>query len=278
MGLVDSFSNEADALLAEKFLTDGYIVAKAENSEGIEELRNTVVSHACALLDCEIPDEPETFLNSIHAHVSIEKLNDFRMAIYQLMNAESWFRPTYHSLGKSVLDNLVGNELAMQNRINFSLQLPNDDSSLLGIHSDSFSGETPFQVVQWVPLVNVYDTKAMFLLPPEINRQVFPELKEIVEQDGFDGLFKSVEKHLKWIEVPFGSVLIFSPNVLHGNVINLTSETRWSMNARFTGLFTPYSCSEKGLGTFYLPITTKPVSRIGMSYRPPLGFRQENAE
>ena len=33
---------------------------------------------------------------------------------------------------------LVGNELAMQNRINLSIQLPRDDSSLLAIQSTMF--------------------------------------------------------------------------------------------------------------------------------------------
>jgi hypothetical protein len=46
------------------------------------------------------------------------------------------------------------------------------------------------------------------------------------------------------------------------------------MNCRFTGLFTPYTGAEKKVGSFYLPITTRPVSRIGMAYRPLAGFRE----
>ena len=46
------------------------------------------------------------------------------------------------------------------------------------------------------------------------------------------------------------------------------------MNARFTGLFTPYTGHEKKLGSFYLPITTKAVSRIGMDFEQPSGFEE----
>jgi sporadic carbohydrate cluster 2OG-Fe(II) oxygenase len=63
-----------------------------------------------------------------------------------------WFRPTYFGPARSTIETLVGNELAMQDRVNLSIQLPRDDSSLLPIHADAFGGETPFQVVEWLPL------------------------------------------------------------------------------------------------------------------------------
>ena len=50
----------------------------------------------------------------------------------------------------------------MQRKINLSIQLPYDNSSLLPIHSDVWSGCSPF-VVLWVPLVDVYDSKSMFI-------------------------------------------------------------------------------------------------------------------
>ena len=44
----------------------------------------------------------------------------------------------------------------MQQRINLSIQLPNDKSSLLPIHSDTWSGDSPFETVVWIPMVNCY--------------------------------------------------------------------------------------------------------------------------
>ena len=52
----------------------------------------------------------------------------------------------------------------MQLRINLSIQMPNDDSSLLPIHSDVWSGDSPFESVIWLPLVNCYKTKSIYLL------------------------------------------------------------------------------------------------------------------
>ena len=40
--------------------------------------------------------------------------------------------------------------------------MPNDKDLLLDLHSDIYAGESPFQVVVWIPLVDVYSTKSMF--------------------------------------------------------------------------------------------------------------------
>ena len=57
----------------------------------------------------------------------------------------------------------------MQKRINLSIQLPNDSSSLLPVHSDVWSGDSPYEVVVWLPFVDCYKTKSMFILPPKAN-------------------------------------------------------------------------------------------------------------
>lgn len=273
MSLISSFKSEADQSLEREFLTNGYIVRDVAEPEILDALRQAVVSIACDTLSVDPASvEPGSFLDDIHERVSVEMLNEFRMTIFGQLNAMAELRPSYFSLGRHIVERIVGNELAMQNQVNLSIQMPDDSSSLLRMHSDSLSGETPFQVVQWLPLVNVYETKSMYILPPEHNREIFPKLVSMTDDHGLDGVFDTVRDHVKLLSVPYGKVLVFSPNLLHGNIVNQTSETRWSMNSRITGLFTPYTSSEQNLGTFYLPITTKPASRIGMNYKSPLDF------
>ena len=99
-------------------------------------------------------------------------LNGLRMHVIGGLNAEPWMRPTYFRLARSTIETIVGNELCMQRRVNLSIQLPADDSSLLATHSDVWSGDSPFEVVVWVPLVDVYRTKSMYLLPPSVNGEM----------------------------------------------------------------------------------------------------------
>ena len=230
-----------------------------------------IVELACHHLKIDYPSDPEHFLNHIHDLVTVENLNSLRLAIFRGMNDLSWLRPTYFSLGRSNLFSLVGNELAMQNRVNPSIQLPMDNSSLLDIHSDIFSGETPFQVVQWLPLVSVSGKKSMFILSPEKSKAVVKNLKDIGDMPS---VYEVVQQDLKWLDIPYGHVLIFDSSCLHGNVVNDSLESRWSLNCRFTGLFTPYTSYEKKLGSFYLPITTRAATKIGIRYVEPGGFKE----
>lgn len=271
MALIESFVAPADKALESEFLQQGYVIRPVDNRDALDELRREVARLVCAHLNRETPGDVGAFLNEIHRLVSVPDLNPLRLAVYRAMNDKSWFRPTYFALARSVIEGLVGNELAMQNRVNLSIQFPEDDSSLLDLHADVFGGETPFQVVEWLPLVDCHRTKSMFILPAPKTSEITPRLSEIGD-GGMARLYDMVEKDLVWLDVPYGTALVFSPNCLHGNIINREPQTRWSMNCRFTGLFTPYTSDEKKIGSYYLPITTRPVSRVGMNYRPPGGF------
>jgi sporadic carbohydrate cluster 2OG-Fe(II) oxygenase len=227
----------------------------------------------CRRLSCPPPEDDGVFLNQIHELLPVEQLNTLRLGVYREINERPWLRPTYYQFARRALDALVGNELAMQNRVNFSIQMPDDHTSLLDLHADVFSGETPYQVVLWLPLVDVYKTKAMFFLPRPKSEQVIGRMHEF-SHGGMKAIFDEIQDDLLWIEVPYGKMLLFCPNFLHGNVVNREKTTRWSLNCRFTGLFTPYGSPEKDLGSFYLPITPRPVTRLGMAYRQPEGFQE----
>ncbi|MCM0018624.1 MAG: hypothetical protein NBV67_01385 [Tagaea sp.] len=98
----------------------------------------------------------ETFLRDGYAIFDVEDrvaLDAIRLGDYRHF---AKLRPGYFAMGRSRLEPLVGNELAMQNRIDFSIQMPGDKTSLLDIYADVFSGETPYQVVMWTPLVDVH--------------------------------------------------------------------------------------------------------------------------
>ena len=271
MALTKTFFSAEETSLAEEFLSAGYVIRDVEDRAALDQLRHEIVIAAARAVNVPLPKDDGEFLDGVHKLISIEKLNSFRLGLYRELNAQNWFRPTYFSLARRIVEILVGNELAMQNRINLSIQLPDDRTSLLDIHADVFGGETPYQVVEWLPLVNVAQTKSMFILPRPQSEKVVADIKCY---SGMPALFEAVKANLVWLNIPYGKVLVFTPNVLHGNVVNEEQTTRWSMNTRFTGLFTPYGSAEKTLGSYYLPITARPTTRIGMTYRHPEGFEE----
>jgi sporadic carbohydrate cluster 2OG-Fe(II) oxygenase len=273
MALTETFQSAKEAPDGGEFLRTAYVIRDVEDRAALDALRREIVLAACRLIGHPPPKDDGAFLDDLHRIVPIERLNDLRLGLYREINGKPWFRPTYFRLARGLVETLVGNELAMQNRINFSIQMPEDRTSLLDLHADVFAGETPYQVVQWLPLVDVKATKSMFILERPKSEKVVARLKDFSE-GGMSALFDAVKPELVWLDIPYGKVLIFSPNVLHGNVINEEPTTRWSLNCRYTGLFTPYGIGERSLGSYYSPITARPVTRIGMAYRQPGGFEE----
>ena len=253
------FLSKNEKILEKEFIEKGFIIREAANKDALNKIQKFVID----MLTSKGGDS----LDYAHKNISISELNDFRLDVINELNAQPWLREAYFNLAKPYLDILVGNELAMQSRVNLSIQLPEDDSSLLPVHADTWSGDSPFEVVVWLPLVNCFGTKSMYLLPPKAANNLSNKFK-LHAQGNSEELFNAIKNDIDWIKINYGEVLVFNQAYPHGNRINKESETRWSMNCRFKGLFTPYK--DKKIGEFFEPITLRPVSKIAMSYKLPI--------
>jgi sporadic carbohydrate cluster 2OG-Fe(II) oxygenase len=260
-----SFLDASESGLIQRFLADGHVIAPVEDAAALARIQRAAATIAATKLGLPLPSDAQAFLDAIHTKVDVAGLNELRLAVFDGLNAEPWFRPAYFALARRSLEILVGNELAMQLRVNLSIQLPGDDSSLLPVHSDIWNGDSAYEVVAWLPLVDCRRTKSMFLLPPEPNERALARFAALGSSS--EDVFQAIEPELLWLEVKAGEILIFSPTLMHGNRINREPDTRWSMNCRFKGLFTPYA--DKRLGEFFEPITLRPTTRIGAAFRMP---------
>jgi len=106
----------------------------------------------------------------------------------------------------------------------------------------------------------------MYILPAK-KYPIIEKTFKTMSDSNTDDLFSSVEKHLEWLEIKYGEVLIFNQALPHGNRVNLENESRWSMNCRFKAVFTPYG--DKKIGEFFEPISLKPASICGLNYKLP---------
>ena len=252
------FLSKDEKVLEKEFIDQGYIIREAADKDALNKIQKFVID----MLSKKGCDS----LDNAHECISSNQLNDFRLEVIKEINEQPWLREAYYQIAKPYLDILVGNELAMQLRVNLSIQLPEDGSSLLAVHSDTWSGDSPFEVVVWLPLVDCYNTKSMYFLPPKAAENLSDDFK-LHTQGSSEQLFNVIKDDVKWMKVNYGEVLVFSQIYPHGNRVNKESETRWSMNCRFKGLFTPYK--DKKIGEFFEPITLRPVSKVAMSYKLP---------
>ena len=252
------FLSKDEKTLENEFTEQGFIIREVANKDALNKIQKLAV-------DMLIKKGGDS-LDNTHKAISIDELNDFRLDVIKEINSQPWVREAYYQIAKPYLDILVGNELAMQSRVNLSIQFPQDDSSLLPVHADTWSGDSPFEVVVWLPLVDCFSTKSMYLLPPKAANHLSSNFK-LHAQGNSEDLFNAIKNDVDWIKINFGEVLVFNQAYPHGNRGNKEIETRWSMNCRFKGLFTPYK--DKKIGEFFEPITLRPVSKIAMSYKLP---------
>ncbi len=259
----------ANDSLGDAFLRDGYVIRPAEDRDALLRIQRYMADSAAESLGMAPPADPTRFLDEIGKHVRPDGLNAFRLHVINRLNEADWARQAYFGLARRTIESIIGNELAMQRNFALSIQLPEDDSSLLPTHADVWSECSPFEMVLWTAFVDCFATKSMFVLPLAESRAVTERLADF-ERSGVEGLFHAIEDRVQWLDIPFGSFLLFNPSLIHGNRVNHERTTRWSINCRFKGLFTPYS--DKRLGSFFDVLSMRPATRMALSYKLPGGF------
>ena len=260
--------NFKEKKIIKEFNDKGYIVFNIKNLNRLnrvkKEVENVVFKKLFQKKIKIYNKDKKNILNSFHKYLSLAELNKFRMSTYNHLNSKSWFLENYFDIAKDKIEIICGNELAMQRKVNLSIQFPKDDSSLLPIHSDVWSGCLPYEVVLWVPLVNVNKTKSMFILDKKNNKNFY---KNFYKFENSEKLQKSIDKKINWLKIKYGQGLIFSHQLVHGNKINLSKETRWSFNCRFKSLMSPYD--KKDIAETFMPISIRPATIYGMNYEEP---------
>ena len=246
--------------ICDDYLKKGYIVMKSNDIQCLNKIKNSLEK----IIKRKTNIKSKDCFNNFHKHFKKKDLNTFRVSVISEINKIKNIKKLYYSLAKDYLDIIAGNELSIQKKLNLSIQLPNDPSSLLPLHSDTWSGDSPFEVVVWVPMVDCSKTKSMYILPPnkidKLNR-IFSKSQST------EKLFHLIKNDIEWIDIKYGEILIFNQNLPHGNIVNIEKETRWSFNCRFKSIFAPHG--DKKIGEFFEPINIKPASKIGMIYKFP---------
>ena len=164
---MSDFLSKKEKKISYEYEKNGYLVKDIEDKDSLLKIRKIFIQSIRKNIKIKSDfKKDEDILNFIHKRIKSNKLNDFRLKVINEVNENKELRKLYYNVAKPHLDILIGNELAMQLRINLSIQLPNDNSSLLPLHSDVWSGDSPYEIVVWLPLVDCYKTKAMYILLP----------------------------------------------------------------------------------------------------------------
>jgi len=241
----------------EHFFETGFEVVPVEDFSKLLQFREKIFQKAKEIVGYNGNDVDEFFNNFHKLNLKGVNLNEKRMEIINYCTQNLEVGRTIYELFKNLIIQLIGSDIVAQKTTNLVIHQPGDQNAE-ALHRDSPSN-SPFEITIWLPLVNVYGTKSMYLLNREKSREALLILKRDYEEFA---VFS--KQHAESIDAPFGNALFFWQGLIHGVPINDENETRWSLNMRYKNLFSP--CGSKGLIEFFDLLQLSPLTRIALDY------------
>ncbi len=234
-------------------------IINKEGSKDLIALKEIVKAWSSEYLKSELRS-----LDELHNHIDAKKINDFRLYLFNQINTNFDWRSAVLNLAGDELRSIIGPDISAQKKINFSIILPNDGTSQLGMHSDSWSAESPFQVNLWMPITDTFGSNSMYLLDEKRTLEVTQSICNESFYPIPDNLFDEND----FLDMKFGEILIFNPCLLHGNVINRTDKTRIALHLRFKNIYAPeiHDFPDRTTGIFYEPLEISENSKFALDY------------
>lgn len=246
-----------DALNA--FEERGYAILPAVDRKPLDELRARIFDHAKTLVPYK-GEKPEDFFNKFHEYgLKSVELNKFRMDLMGWCNRELRVARSLHETFRDHIAALVGPDVVAQKGTNLVVQPPGDKDQT-PTHRDA-PISSHFEVIVWVPLVDVYRTKSMFIS----DRAGSSKSLDMLQSGGSYADFCAyVEKHSTNLKVDYGQACFFAGGIAHGCPLNVETETRWSLNMRYKNIFSPYGA--RGINDYFELLTLSPLAKVGFDF------------
>ncbi len=255
--------------ILQEFSEQHYLVFENEDSKAHALFAATL----CKAIE-EVTGEVVTDLSLLHEFISADAINSIRIKAFRALNDLPNWRKMYYNFAASRLKALFGPDISIQMKLNLSIQMPQDAGSVLVMHSDTLSGQSPFECVLWTSITDAFDSNAMYMFSVDDSAELY-KLMASYQHKGMNQLFDDHKHKSVPLNVTAGTNVLFSSTLFHGNQLNETDKTRVSLNCRFKSLFSPeYATSphERVTGTFYEPLFISPITRIGLNYNDQLVF------
>ena len=240
----------------------GFEIFEADNVQYLDKLRKKIYDEVKKIFKIK-ENDPNIGLNNFHklvGKISDKDLNEKRKKlIHQITNKIDFGDILYKSFNKQ-LNDILGPDIIVQKNCNLVIQMPHDTNPS-EIHRDA-PLNSAYEIVAWVPLVDCFKSKAMYILDFSKTKKTLKFLKK--NNDDWKKFVKYSKNFRENPEVKFGQGLFFSSCLIHGSDINKESETRFSLNIRFKSLFSP--AGKKNQLQYLRSLKLSNLSKIGIEF------------
>ena len=174
---------------------------------------------------------------------------------------------------------LVGADLHIQRRPFLRISRPGVVDDNIGLHRDTWYGDTPHEMSVWIPFTDTDEENALRVAP---GSHLWSEAAHPVER--FDGCVEkgSVKHSLGFIHgspkrlcapvetralpVRVGQMIVFSLAILHGVEVNRSERTRVSMDVRLANSLATVKFSRSRDKHYYEELCASPVTAAARAY------------
>ena len=246
------------------FSEKGYFIAKASSIQPLINLQTFLVESIDSYYSHPDKLTNEDLLNNFHNYYSSEesKLNDVRMKVMNEINGSKKVKSLSSNIFESFPDlitHLIGPDILAQKGTNLVIQPP-ESSFFSELHSDA-PGNSEFELVVWIPMVNCYEGKSFYIIDKVNSLKLLTSYRK-GKFTGWDNFRESAIPLAREVDIPFGYALFFWSGLLHGSFVNTSNETRWSFNTRFKNSFSP--CGIKDPFQYFSPIKISDLTKLAL--------------
>tara|TARA_B100000989_G_scaffold259342_1_gene209492 strand:- start:245 stop:1048 length:804 start_codon:yes stop_codon:yes gene_type:complete len=236
----------------------GYFIEKSNKIEILNSIRSELYELTKKIFNFEHQDV-NYGLNNFHKlteNTTGTELNEKRVLLINEFNNKLNLGDLIFNAFKDTIISLLGPDILVQKNCNIVIQKPNDPNPS-ELHRDA-PANSPYEIVLWIPLVDCYKSKAMYVVDFKNTKKLYEQINKIKDWELFEKSAKTLSKE---IAVQYGEGLFFSTAILHGSNINIEKETRFSLNIRFKNIFSPSGL--KNQLQFFRKINTSDLTNIG---------------
>ena len=243
-----------------EFFSQGFEIIKSDNLKLLEELRSNIFKCMSDIFSINPNFSPEEGFNYFHKHIesiSPTEVNSLRIDLIKKISNEIDFSEIIYRSFESSINALLGPDILAQKVCNIVIQPPLDPNPS-ELHRDA-PLNSPYEIVVWVPFVDCYATKTMYILGAKETDEALSFLEK--NQDDWDSFETFCKDKSIQPSVPFGYALVFFTGLFHGSFINQEKETRVSVNIRYKNLFSPSGL--KNQLQFFKLLRSSPLAKLG---------------
>jgi sporadic carbohydrate cluster 2OG-Fe(II) oxygenase len=251
--------------MLDNFEKEGYLLLDFNETAYLTSFRELIQQYLK-----DITNNPDITLETFHQYITND---DEKIDIQYKINSYVWKEQLHENIIKeniSLYHQLIGQDLDLQVKPYIRIARPNAPQDNIGFHRDSFYGNSGYEVSSFVALVDLDDHSALQIEPKSHHRGPIPtkqvENKDVSKGDiknqlGFLYSPKIIDENYEMNNIPipmkFGQVLLIGLGTIHGQEVNSSDTTRWSIDIRVKNTFASSNTKDE----YYKHLSSSPMSR-----------------